>query len=68
MNQLYKKHNSFSNIKILKNDNHIDVTKIVNSLKVEINNEKKIVKKDIFEKIVKDLSDINHNTKSKFKI
>ena len=39
MKNLYKKHNSFSNIKILKNDNYIDINKIINSLKNETKNE-----------------------------
>ncbi len=68
MKNLYKKHNSFSNIKILKNDNYIDINKIINSLKIETKNEENIVKKDIFEKIIKDLSNIHHNTKYQFKL
>ena len=68
MKNIYKKHNSFSNIKIIKKDNDIDINKIINSLKFEIKNEENITKKDIFEKIVKDLSKDKDQSESQFKL
>ena len=68
MKNIYKKHNSFSKIKIIKKDNDVDINKIINSLKFEIKNEENTTKKDIFEKIVRDLSKDKHETESQFKL
>ena len=68
MKNVYKKHNSFSNIKILKKDNDVDLNKIITLLKLEINNEKNLIKKNIFEKIINNLSGNILETEPQFKL
>ena len=68
MKNIYKKHNSFSNIKILKNENDIDVNKIIKLLKVKIKDETNPTKKNIFEKIANDLSNNSSEIESQFKL
>jgi len=57
MKNIYKKHNSFSNFKLSKENKFFDLNKIINILKLEIKKEKNLFKKNIFENLVFDLSD-----------
>ena len=50
MKNIYKKHNSFSNFKLSKENKIFDLNKIINILKIEIKR-KKIYLKKIFLKI-----------------
>jgi len=68
MKNIYKKHNSFSNFKLSKENKFFDLNKIINILKLEIKKEKNLFKKNIFENLVFDLSDNKREKKIVFKL
>ena len=68
MKNIYKKHNSFSNFKLTKNKHDIDLNKIIDILKFEVKNQTNISKKNVFEKLVFDLSNNSNENKAKFKL
>ena len=67
MKNIYKKHNSFSNFKLSKKNKSLDIKKIINILRNEINKEKNLSKKNIFEKLVFDLNDDKGEKEISFK-
>ena len=68
MKNIYKKHNSFSNFKLSKKEDDFDLIKIIEFLKLKIKKEKDNTKKNILEKIVKDLSDEKSKENYVFKL
>ena len=48
MKNIYKKHNSFSNFRLSKQKDNLDLKKIIKTLKILTNNEKKFSKKKYF--------------------
>ena len=68
MKNIYKKHNSFSNFRLSKQENHLDVKKIIESLKLIIKKENDYSKKNVFEKLVRDLSDKKNTNNLVFKL
>jgi radical SAM protein with 4Fe4S-binding SPASM domain len=68
MKNIYKKYNSFSNFKVLKDDKSFNLNKILNLLKIGIEDEKNQSKKIILEKIFADLSENKCDKKYFFKL
>ena len=56
MKNIYKKHNSFSNFKVSKKENEINLLEATNILKDAINKESDQNKKNVFEKIIQELN------------
>ncbi len=68
MKNIYKKHNSFSNFRLSKENEFFDLNKIINILNLEIKREKNLSKKKIYEKLIFDLSNNKIEKKTVFKL
>ena len=68
MKNIYKKHNSFSNFKLSKKETDFDLIKIIKFLRLKIEKEKDKVKKNILEKIARDLSNEKSEKNYVFKL